>query len=221
MKKTKLGKITFLLVCLLTFTFVFVKAYTIWNACDIFGGWKGLMDALSELYVSAAIKFICYIIIIPAIWSLVYLMYVYKIAIGENIKRTVFVITALVIVGEMAVLVSRNYYDDSIASFIEVGSRIGFIIAFVLLTVGISKTPIRNILYVILGFSCICAAVYMVIYFKNNFGDILHIIESEKGVTVFALCGECYVLPVLKLLASILIMGYIVVPSKYIEYAEE
>lgn len=221
MKKTNLGKITFLLVCLLTLVYIFVKAYTAWYVCDIFGGWDGLIDIFSTVHIADVIKFISYIIIVPVAWCVVHLTYVYKIAVGDNIKRTAFVITAIAILGEMVVLVSRNHYDDSFVSFIELGSRIGFLIAFVLLIVGINKASMRNILYVILGFSCICSAVYMVIYFKNNFASITRTMESVEGVGIIALCGEYYVLPVLKLLVSILIMGYIVSPHKYIEYGEE
>lgn len=95
--------------------------------------------------------------------------------------------------------------------------RSGFLLAFVLLFIDYSKQLLNKILYIVLGCSVVGAVIYKVVYYKHNLTIIMKSIEMSQGLETILMYLEYFIFPILSLIVSGLVLGYILFPEKYLK----
>ncbi len=220
--KNKLRKITFLLTCIFTILFVWVRIYTVWMFGVRYDGWSNIIDMclLMEDYV--IVKTIGEYFVMPIICCIVSLIYVIKIGQSKRINRFVYIITAMAILVETLFYIFSNInsYLNSVP-ILPLLFRSGFLLAFVLLFIDCSKQLLRKMLYIVLGCSFVGTVIYMIMNYKNNLTSIMQSVEMLQGLEIIYMYLEFLILPVLGLIVSGLVLCYILFPEKYLKAANK
>lgn len=214
--KSKLGKITFLLLCVFIVLYVFMEICTVWMLGDRFDGWRNIIDMSLSGGTYVIIKIFGESFALPIISSIVCFIYLIEIRQGRRIHRFVFAVTALAILAEMLFFIITNLgsYLNSVP-ILPLLLRSGFFLGFVLLFIDYAKQSLKKILYFVLGCSFAGSVIYWMVGFKNGLASIMQNIEMERGLVSVYIYLESLILPILGLVVSGLVLGYILFPEKY------
>lgn len=227
MKKNVLGKITFVLVFAMAIVYTVTKLYIAWYMGDSFGGWDIFLEFAGAVSDSYKYNVLSELLFLPIMWSI--LCVVYAIYIGKNKRanRILYVGTALVILADSIfyIIQLKKYYKMDLGvtdiSFAPLFIRIGFLLAVIILCIGITKKGFDIALGSILGCSVMGALVYMIVWYKRNMSVLIeevieeiHGFEDMIGVMEFA---EYCIIPILGFIVGALIIGYILFPTKYLK----
>ncbi len=209
MKKTRLGKITFVLICVCLVLFIVVKIWDVWGLGRALGGFenmtKFMATASGQGKVASVLIFFGKTFVIPIIWTLVGLLYVFAIKKCKPIKQSVCLASALAVLAELILLVmGGNRY------FWQLTTRICFIIVFALLFLELKKSGLRRGIYIAFGLTYMLTLVYVIRY-------VISMIRVLNIETVFYAIFAYILLPMVFLSVVILVLGYILFPKKYIE----
>ncbi len=220
MKKTLLGKITFILACIFLFMYISGKIYAIWMVGNRLGGWDNLMNLSLSIGGYGTVKIISNNFIMPIIWSIIYAIYIFAIWKNKKIERFIFAVTALAISVEMVFYILDNLYGNGIISFLPLLLRIGFLLAFIMLFMGWTKELLKKIVYAVLCGSYICTLAYVLILYIRNMTALIQMSNSSQGIMrVFEYAGY-FMFPILELVVYALIISYILFPAKHFKSAE-
>lgn len=209
MKKTGLGKGTFVLTCICLALFVIVKILDLWSLGCTFGGFENLMKfaktASGQGKLLTVLIFFGKTFVIPIIWTLVGLCYVFAVKNCKPIKQTVYLGSALAVLAEFILLVTgSNRY------FWQLTTRVCFMIVFVLLFFELKKSGLRRWIYISMGLTYVLTFIYVIRYMIN----VISVLDID--IAFYAILAYI-LLPVVFLVACALGWGYILFPEKYTE----
>ena len=214
--KSKLRKITFWLLCVFIVLYAFTKICMVWELGNRFGGWRNIIDMSLSGGTYVIIKIFGESFALPIIYGIVCFVYLIEIKQKNRIRRYVSAVTALAILIEMLFFIIANLgsYHNSIP-ILPLLLRSGFFLGFVLLFIDYAKHSLQKILYFVLGCSFIGTGIYWIAGFKNGLAAIMQNTEMEQGFVTIYIYLEYLILPILGLVVSGLILGYILFPEKY------
>ncbi|MBQ8596729.1 MAG: hypothetical protein IJ409_02960 [Lachnospiraceae bacterium] len=209
MKKTRLGKITFVLTCVCLTLFIVVKILDVWGLGRALDGFENMTKVIATALGQGELKSVLILFgktfVIPIIWTLVGFLYAFAIKKCKPIKQSVCVVSALAVLAELILLMAgSNRY------FWQLATRICFIIVFVLLFLELKKSGLRRGIYIAFGLTYMLTLVYVIVYMIN----VMRVLETD---TAFYAILAYILLPVVFLSVVILVLGYILFPEKYIE----
>ena len=209
MKKTRLGKVTFVLAGICLALFMAVKILDVWSLGRTLGGLKNMTKFIATASEQgkgmSVLIFLSKSFVIPIVWTLVGSLYVLAIKKCNPIKQSVCVASALAVLAELILLVAGgNGY------FGQLSTRVCFIIVFVLLFLELKKSGFRKWIYITFGFTYMLTLGYVVLHMIN----VIQVFDID--IAFYAILTYL-LLPVVFLSVAILVMGYILFPEKYIE----
>jgi len=209
MKKTRLGKVTFVLVCVCLALFVTVKILDVWGLGRNLGGFHNMTRIIAitsgQGEVMNVLLLLGKIFVIPVIWTLVGFFYVLGMKRCKPIKQGICLASALAVLAEFILLAAgEGRY------FWQLMIRICFVIVFMLLFLEFKKSGFRRWIFITFGLTYTITLVYVIRYMIN-------VIRVWDMNTAFYVSLAYILLPVVFLIVCVLALGYILFPEKYIE----
>lgn len=216
MLKNKLGKITCLLLCVFIVLYFLIEICTVCMLGDRFDGWRNIIDMSLSGGAYVIIKIFGESFALPIICGIVCFIYLIEIRQEKRIHRFVFAVTALAIMVETLFFIITNLgsYHNSVPIFPLI-FRGGFFLGFVLLFIDYAKQSLKKVLYFVMGCSFVGTLIYLMMSFKDSLTAIMQNIEMERGLVTIYIYLEYFILPILGLVVSGLVLGYILFPEKY------
>lgn len=204
--KSKLSKITFLLMCIFILLFSFVKIYTVRMLGEQFDGWNHIIDMSLSLGSQSLVKILGENFVMPIISFIICLIYTIKIGRKQKINRFVYATTAVAILIEILFYMLSSYNKPPVFPLLH---RIVLLLAFLLLFADSFKELPKKILYIAPVCSVAYTAVYLMIYYKNSISPVMQNAEGLQGLQLFCVYSQYFVLPALGFIISGLVWCYI------------
>lgn len=209
--KSKLRKITFLLMCIFMLMFSFVKIYTVRMLGEQFDGWNHIIDMSLSLGIQSLVKILGENFVMPIIYFIICLIYTIKIGRKQKINRFVYAITAVAILIEILFYMLSYYNNSPVSPLLH---RIILLLAFILLLVDSFKQLPKKILYIAPTCSFAYTAVYLMIYYKDSISTIMQNAEGLQGLQLFCVYSQYFILPALGFIISGLVWCYVLFSEK-------
>ena len=197
------------MTCVCLALFIVVKILDVWGLGRALGGFENMTKFMATASEQGkpltVLVFFAKTFVIPIVWALVGLLYVFAIKNSKPIKQPVCLASALAVLAELILLMaSGNQY------FWQLMTRICFMIVFVLLFLELKRAGLRKGIYITFALTYILTLGYVIRYMVN----VIHVLEID---TAFYAILAYILLPVVFLSVVILVLGYILFPEKYIE----
>jgi len=220
-KKNVLGKTTFILACIFTLIFMATVSYNIWMLNNMFGGWDILIEMFASVGPVAIISLIFRNLILPIIYSVIFLIYIITLGRGKNIGIGTIALSIFVMTFEIAVA----FFSTQIGAFysLPIFSLINRCVLIYILILPLVNLycPISKKFFSISAIcSMACLTINMIFYYLRNLRALLQTVEYSEGVELFIACLGYLLLPMISLVTVGFLMGYIFFPEKYFKSLE-
>jgi len=211
MKKTLLGKVTFVLTCVCLCLFIAVKILDVWGFGRAIGGFENMMNVFSVAFRQgegmAVLSYGCKTFILPIIWTWGGFLYIFAIKNNKPIKKSVCLYSAMTVFIDFILMVSTNN-----GFFLLPVVRCGFLIVLILLFLELKKAGYRKGIYITFGLTYIFTFICVIVYMMNA----VSILSTDTGISLFYALITYMMLPAVFLVVAVLMLGYILFPEKYI-----
>ena len=209
MKKTRLGKITFVFACVYVIFFVATKIREICIINEVMGSWKEIMEAADTVGKFAVADMIARTFVFPALLLILYLIYTVHIGQNKRIQRPVFALTAFILLIYIIYLILKGYFSS-----LYLYASIGFALGFVLLCFGF-ETGKKSFQYAIYGiFTCSYIVIFVCVIMQV--WSLGKVIRTATGLYLAEVVIRGGIGPVFSALVCLAVLGYVLFPKKYI-----